>query len=790
MKKVAIGIFFFMLLTGLSQIVSAQNTGTIEGRVLTSDGEPAATVNVILEGTQKGTATDRNGEYALRNIEPGSYTVVFSFIGLDTKNLRVTVRAGETVNVDDVILSENTQQLNEAIIVASRLNKFSEKTTDYVARMPIENLSNPQSYTVVTDELMQEQLVTDFPSAFKSITGGGYVATNEGNVTAYLRGFRTDSYVRNGLVSYTRVPIDPQNIERIEVIKGPSSTLFGAYTQNIAGYGGLINRVTKKPLEQERFSASYITGSWELNRFTADYNTSLDEDNKVLFRLNGAVHSENDFRDQGIQRDLMIAPSLTYHVNDRLSINVEAELFKTKRLLYFARGASGAVSGDTWDDLNWDYETAYHGNDLASDMASRVLGGTINYEISDNWSSETKALSSIIDVDADFLRLVMLDDNTLQRNFIQYAPRTAGSVHFQQDFTGIHSFENLENKVVVGASYMKLFDDYQRAVQPGPPFIEYDRVDLSGENPAVPVLSKQAWEQYITDNLSRSWYETSQNTFGLYVSDAVTVADRLTILGGLRYDHFTNQNVVANGVEDDSGYDQDTFSYKLGATYSPLMDQVSIFANYMDGFSNVAPGVNENGDLTNFDAEKATQWEVGTKLQLFGDKLESTISYYNISITNAVLNYGEYSAQEGETLSKGFEIDLIANPFPGFNLVAGYTHNEATIEENVNEELEGNSVTYSPQEVANFWLSHRFIDGSIGGFGIGFGGNYVSEIFINTTNTFGSSDYTTFDGALFYDHSDYRFTLKFNNLTDEHYYNGYGQPQKPFNVQAGVQVTL
>src|SRR5690606_1131920 len=317
-KKIILLVFIiFSIIPTFSQ---QQNTSRIKGKIYTSDNQPASYVNVFVENTGKGTVSKDDGSFSINNIQPGEYTLTFSLIGLKSQSINISVMTNLVTEIDDILLDVNEEQLQEVVIVAQRLNQFAQKETPYVSRLPLKNINTPQSYTVVTNELLQEQVTTDLASALKSITGGGYVQTNEGNVTAYLRGFRSDGYIRNGMVSYTRTPVDPQNIERIEVIKGTSAVLFGSGFQNIAGYGGVLNRVSKKPFDRKKLEIGYTTGNWELNRVTLDYNKVLDEENKLLFRINGAFHTENSFQDQGLQRDFMIAPSLTYNLNEKLSI--------------------------------------------------------------------------------------------------------------------------------------------------------------------------------------------------------------------------------------------------------------------------------------------------------------------------------------------------------------------------------------------------------------------------------------------------------------------------------------
>jgi iron complex outermembrane receptor protein len=138
------------------------------------------------------------------------------------------------------------------------------------------------------------------------------------------RGFILQSQLRNGVAGNVTSRIDAANVERIEVIKGPSATLFGS---TLTSYGGLINRVTKKPYEAFGGEISYATGSYSFNRISADINAPLNEDKTLLFRLNTAYNYEGSFQDNGYSKGFVIAPSVGYKVNDRLSFNFDAELF-------------------------------------------------------------------------------------------------------------------------------------------------------------------------------------------------------------------------------------------------------------------------------------------------------------------------------------------------------------------------------------------------------------------------------------------------------------------------------
>lgn len=787
----------FVLAVFIATQVNAQsNKGIVTGIVLTSDGKPAPSVNVVIQSIKRGTVTNADGSFEIKSINYGDYTLEFSLIGLEKKSVEISINKNKT-SINDIILKESQEDLDEIVIISQRLNQFAHKESEFVARMPLKNINNPQSYSVVTGELLKEQLTTDLPSAFKSITGGGYVQSNDGNVSVYLRGFRSDVHIRNGGIAWIKAPIDPQNIERIELIKGPAALFYGANVNNVANYGGIVNKVTKQAFNGKKLDVGYITGSWEQNRATIDYNTVVDKDEKVFFRLNGAYNSENSFQDQGIIREFMFAPSLTINVSDKLTVKANLEYNKSKRNLNFARGVSRGLISDevnSWDDLNWDYYTNYSTNEMAGEFSSTVLQVMMNYKLSDEWTSKTTYTSSSSFTDANYSRVIMSDETTVSRRILQLDPRESANTHIQQDFLGIHQFGNIDNKLVVGASYLNNSDDYQRTSMKTSTgtsvWLALDDVDVN--NPVIAGLTNQQFEASIADQTKNKTI-AALKTLGFYAFDAITLSKQLTLAAGLRFDRLMNKSTLKNGIKSANGYNKNSWSTKLGLSYNPFHDQASLFVNYMDGLKNNTPSDNGSGEIISWDASRAKQWEVGTKLNFFQGKLKSTISYYNINIDNDIIkNEDGVSVQEGETLSKGFEIDLIANPISGLNIVAGYTKNNATLEK-VNagsESIIGNSLSYTPEEVWNFWLSYQVLKGKASGLGFGVGANHISEIYNSTANNFGSEAFTTVDATIFYKKGNYKISCKADNIFDKEYYNGYGIPQKPFNFRVGISYSI
>jgi iron complex outermembrane receptor protein len=182
--------------------------------------------------------------------------------------------------------------------------------------------------------------------------------------------------------------------------------------------------------------------------------------------------------------------------------------------------------------------------------------------------------------------------------------------------------------------------------------------------------------------------------------------------------------------------------------------------------------------MQKFDPERANQFEGGIKVNAFQNKVSATLSYYDIKVKDIVTadpSLPNASVQNGTQYSKGFELEVTANPIPGLNLLVGYSNNDS--------KLNGlRPVTAGPENLINYWISYNLQNATFKGLGLGFGGNYgdATYIYNNGTETFELPSYAVINAALYYDQPKYRVSLKVNNLTDELYFNGY----TTINVQA------
>lgn len=293
-----------ILLLFFSVQIALCQQASITGEVTDSNNTPLLGVNIFLKNTTKGVQSDVDGQFKIEEIKDGNYTLILSSIGFKTREIPFSIINQKDLKVETIILYEGNEILSAIVIEGERRNKFSRKKTAYVSKLPLKDIENTQVYSTVTNELLQSQIVTNFDDALKNATGVENLWTSTGrggDGAGYfsLRGFSVQPQLVNGLPGLTNGTINPANIERIEVLKGPSATLFG---NAVSSYGGLINVVTKKPYAGSGGELSFTSGSYGLNQIVGDYNTALSKEDDLYFRINTAYSTEQSFQDAGFRK--------------------------------------------------------------------------------------------------------------------------------------------------------------------------------------------------------------------------------------------------------------------------------------------------------------------------------------------------------------------------------------------------------------------------------------------------------------------------------------------------------
>ncbi len=370
-------ILFFVLLIFVPQAAKAQNA-SIKGVIKTTDGQPVQYAHVKVEGTSKGTASDKNGNYEIKSLKPGYYTLRVSITGLESKSQQVELAEGET-RIIDFVLSESSRELEE-IVVTSNAYRYNTDMPSPTLRINTPLLEAPQNIQIVTSELLKDQQIFDMlESVTRNISGAQRLEHWDNYARINMRGTQLTSF-RNGmnvqLSPWSPLTEDMSMVDRIEFVKGPAGFMLANGQP-----GGFYNVVTKKPTGYEKGEFSFSLGSFETYRSTLDLDGKLTKSGKLLYRLNVMGQLRGSHRDFEYNNRYSVAPVLKYQINNNSSFTLEYnEQYSQMNVI----GSNYAFSATGYGELPVNFTTA-EPNLSPSNMFDRCVLAVFEHQLSPDW---------------------------------------------------------------------------------------------------------------------------------------------------------------------------------------------------------------------------------------------------------------------------------------------------------------------------------------------------------------------------------------------------------------------
>ncbi|MEM6376937.1 MAG: TonB-dependent receptor [Bacteroidota bacterium] len=770
-------------------------TGTISGFVKDADNNPLPGINVAIEGTSFGGFTDKSGAYSIPDLPAGRYNVVASSIGFETKMREVLLVAGQVLNLD-FETSEVALELQSVEIMGRKSVSYDNRESFGATKTATLIKDTPQAISYVTKEVMEDRQAYRVNDVVKNISGINQFSYYNDYT---IRGFRSQQELINGLrvIGLFGPQILTANLERVEVIKGPAAAVAGNGSP-----GGTMNRVTKKPLDEDRKAINFTTGSFNTFRSTLDFTGPLNEDKTLLYRLNIGYENSNDFRDLQEFRSLMVAPSITFLPTDKTRINFDLVVTNFDGLLDRGQPIFGAAAG----------------TDLNSTPISFAIGAANDYHET-NVGFSTLSLShdftKNFSFNASYMRYTFSEDLFEHRTSNRFAVDAEGeqiptlmgmriSAREQKQISDnvtsyfIWDIETGPFKHKILAGY-----DYVQSVRPvggGSIFTSssaiYRTTDdgLANYDPDTPerfIFENGAPKPNIPHfNLADPSYTlgypsdyilgrgelpaTKFFSHGIYIQDQIKW-NKLQVLLGLRQEYYTE--FVDYKQPGEESRDQQAFIPRLGLVYT-LSPAINIYGSYTESFQpqQAANLVESRGGP--FDPTLGKMLEVGAKGTFFNNRLSVNAALYDIENQNILINNPETGLleQRGAEGARGFELDINGRIGRNLSLTANYAYNNATIEEDDNELVIGERKENAPLHSGGFFFNYAF-EGYFSGLNFNLGANFVTER--NTFDTFRAGElvlpgYTVFDAGVAYKVNKVRVALTLNNLFDEtHWVGGY-----------------
>ncbi|MBF4485261.1 TonB-dependent receptor [Flavobacterium sp. CSZ] len=726
--------------------------------------------------------------------------LLLSFISIATYS-QDYAKAENTSTANDTVKNKKGEILNEVIVTK---NKEPKPVT--AVRSGLKPMDNPQTIQVIGSEIIQQQQAIRLSEVLKN-ANGVYVSSARGGAqeSFFSRGYdmSANNMLKNGFRYNAGSIPDISGLEKVEFLKGSSALLFG----NVAP-GGIVNLVTKTPLFKSGGEVAMQMGSNAFYKPSIDFYGPLSK--SIAFRINGSYENSESFRDVVKNERVYINPSLLFIIDPKTQITVQGDYLSADWTPDFGTGIIGkqildlprnAFYGSLWSNgntksasasalvnhdfnKNWklNFNTSFQTYNRGS-YSTAQLSGLETYATPGDWNrglTKNKNLEQILG-----------DQLSLQGNF------NTGSVK-HQIFTGV----DWENSFVTAYTFTFNEKYVQTGVKDGKPVYGptlYDTINLFTFDP-----SNQRMDIPTTDRATQI-AKTDTNRFGVYFQDFISITDKFKVLAGVRWswqeaEVTTYKETFAGGKQTVAPENavptvtpkrlDNAFSPKAGLVYQPTKD-ISIFGSYSNSFT---PNTGTTVNLQPLKPSIIDQYEAGVKTQWLKGLLSTNVTVYQITNSN-LAQMAPFKADgsdnletsikvlSGETKSKGVEIDVIAQPVEGLNIIAGYSYNDMryTKTSGLNGSfIEGERVARTPLNTANLSFFYTLPEGLFKGVSIGAIGNYIGDRIGGWHNQYDSTKpdgiwdreiplkgYTTIDVSAGYSWRKFSILCRLSNITNE-----------------------
>ena len=624
----------------------------------------------------------------------------------------------------------------------------------------------PASVQVIPQEVIEDRGATNVREIVRNASGVNFSTASGGRSEDFIiRGFTAEIF-RNGFRDNffsTRTETELANIERVEILKGPASVLFGR-----AEPSGIINFVTKQPLREPFYEVAFTAGDFSFYRPSLDFSAPLTEDGDLAYRLNVAYENAGSFRD-GVQTErFFIAPTLSWQISDDTKLTLEFSYLDDTRPV--DRGLV-VLSDDEVADIPI---STYLGDpSVREDFGETRTELYLNHSFNSNLSLRSGIRYAVSTENGPGATVQIDDDSEDDRNFpvsLNSGYQFYETFTFQNDLIGKFNTGAIAHKVLFGVEYYQGFNTFEGGFRGG------DTIDIF--NPSTD------FEFGEFESFGSS--EDRESSFGVYLQDEISLLDNLILVVGGRFDIYDAESEFDDEVTET---EVDAFSPRVGIVYQPV-EPISLYASFTRSFT---PASGRSADGEAFEPQRGTAYEIGIKTEIIKNRLSSTLAFYDTTLTNVATEDPEndlFEIQTGEQNSQGIELDIAGEILPGWKIIAGYAYTDAVITEDNTFEV-GNRLNNAPEHNFNLWTAYTIQKGSLQGLGFGAGIFHVSERAGDLDNSFFIDEYTRVDAALYYEREQFRATLNFKNLFDVRYFAGSQSreeviPGEPFTVLGTV----
>ena len=657
--------------------------------------------------------------------------------------------------------ASNTLEVVE--VTGSAVNTdYKASSSTIGAKMPTPLRDIPQSVTVIDRALLEAQGASSFADALRNVPGitiGGAEGGQIGN-NINLRGFsaRTDVYL-DGMRDRGQYYRDTFDLDAIEVLKGPSSMLFGR-----GSTGGVINQVSKVPMLRDNGEVWTTIGSDDRYRVSADFDRALSD--TAAGRVSAFAQDNHSTRDVMYNKDAGIAPSLRFGIGEPTQITLSALLQHNHDMPDYGLPPVNGKPADV------DHGNFYGLTDDRTIQDVAAVTGRIEHVFNNNLTFKdqlqcnwyrTDALetapNNLVTVDG-----VPLDRTTgnytdapLEDILVQLASHDRvihdTSLGNQADLIATFNTGSWQNTLLSGVELARDTYKNQAYTRNGLPLVSL--VDPAYLPMGSGVTSSMA-------NLAQG----SANTAAAYFNETLKLNDQWQAIAGLRRDRYAA--ALDNTISLPRHAAQTVYftSQRAGVIYQPDFQQ-SYYVSYGTSFNPSLETLTVTNNTQSLAPESNRSYEAGGKWDVLDDRLGFTAALFEVEKTNArtQVSASEY-ALAGDVRVRGGEIAVVGHITGAWQVFAGYTRLNARIVE-ARDGTRGNVPANTPQNSASLWTSYLLAeDWEVGG-----GATYLSQRYASNTNTVSVGGYTRWDATAAWHQPDYDVRLNLLNVGNAQYFD-------------------
>ncbi|HTR37734.1 MAG TPA: TonB-dependent receptor [Bryobacteraceae bacterium] len=785
-----------LLAAAAGRAQDARGIGSITGQVVDQAGGVLQNAEVILLNGAASirlqqTKTGQDGTFAFQNASPGDYLVEVERTGFTQAERKLTLTAGRPLS--PLTIQMTVAGPGQQVTVTAGVNSFQTDETSVGTKMNLPLNEIPQGVGVANQALIQSQQDIYFADAVQNISGvdrDALLAGDVGNALT-IRGLPLgifSNYYRDGFAFDGMVPSDTTDVDRVEILKGPASVLYGRATSS-----GIVDLITKEPLPATHYTFSFQGDRFGAVRPAFDITGPIGGSEKLFYRLNAELADTSSFRNYFHDRRYFLAPALTWKPQNGTTIRFLIEYMHGSTTTDYGIPALGdrpaPVPISNYYGEPWQY----------SHLQNELGSVDVAHNLSSRWVVRSRFRATLTDwnyLDASS-GYIMSDNQTLAR----YSEDAAYPLRFydwQTDLTGIFKTGPIEHNFLMGFEYgfesvvqRAIFDD-------APPINLFNPVYFSQTTPSAAALMANFFNPTSPDYFPLSG-TTRLMTHGGYLQDQISLLPGLKVLAGVRFEGFTQKY---DELDYDTHNRQSNVSAlpRVGITYQ-VAQPLSLYASWSRSFSpTLAAQFGPNGQP--FVPEKGTQWEAGARTTELHGRLTSSLAFYRIRSSNLLItNPGNplASIQLGEVESKGIEFDTSGRILPGWNVTLAYAYNQASIVSDPVYPI-GNILQNAPRHSGSIWTVYEVQHGALRGLSFGGGVQARSYRYVDPSDDVILPGYGLLNGTASYEfgplHNEqkrYRIAVNIQNLANRLYYVSGNTPLNifpgsPINAMMEFQV--